>query len=219
MVFGKNLQYLRQMCGMTQEALAEKLDVSRQTVSKWEMDAAQPETEKAIELCEVFRCTLDNLFREDLSACARMYSDLRVETVPSFRYVPYTVLSTDPETDALERVARIARENGDEQPRRIGWDFPFLTPEQTNVYRMHGYTAAWIVPDGMEPEGMCVNPEHRYAAIHIEHPFEDPFSTIPNAYKTLMEYMRVNGLEHCEKGVIPCYETDGETMDVFIACE
>ncbi len=44
MGFGKNLQYLRQLsAGMTQEALAEKLNVSRQTVSKWEMDAATPE--------------------------------------------------------------------------------------------------------------------------------------------------------------------------------
>ena len=51
MSFGKNLQYLRQLsAGMTQEALAEKLDVSRQTVSKWEMDASNPEMEKALEL-------------------------------------------------------------------------------------------------------------------------------------------------------------------------
>ncbi len=41
MSFGKNLQYLRQLSkNMTQEALAEKLNVSRQTISKWEMDAA-----------------------------------------------------------------------------------------------------------------------------------------------------------------------------------
>ena len=43
MSFGKNLQYLRQLSkNMTQEALAEKLNVSRQTISKWEMDAANP---------------------------------------------------------------------------------------------------------------------------------------------------------------------------------
>ena len=65
MSFGRNLQYLRRLSGnMTQEALAEQLNVSRQTVSKWEMDAAQPEMGKALELCKVFSCTLDNLFRE-----------------------------------------------------------------------------------------------------------------------------------------------------------
>ena len=50
MSLGRNLQYLRQLRGnMTQETLAEKLNVSRQTVSKWEMDAANPEMDKAME--------------------------------------------------------------------------------------------------------------------------------------------------------------------------
>ena len=43
MSFGKNLQYLRRLNrNMTQEAIAEKLDVSRQTVSKWESDECNP---------------------------------------------------------------------------------------------------------------------------------------------------------------------------------
>ena len=33
-----------------------------------------------------------------------------------------------------------------------------------------------------------------------------------------MEYMSVNNLEHTEKDVIPCFETNGESMDVYIAC-
>lgn len=44
MSFGRNLQHLRRLSrNMTQEALAERLGVSRQTVSKWEMEAAQPD--------------------------------------------------------------------------------------------------------------------------------------------------------------------------------
>lgn len=35
----------------------------------------------------------------------------------------------------------------------------------------------------------------------------------------VIEYMRVNGLEHTEKNVIPCFETDGESMDIHIACK
>ena len=43
MGFGQNLQFLRKMRNkMTQEELAEKLGVSRQTVSKWELDAVYP---------------------------------------------------------------------------------------------------------------------------------------------------------------------------------
>ena len=59
MSFGKNLQYFRKLSGnMTQEVLAEKLNVSRQTISKWEIDAANPEMEKALEICKIFNCSL-----------------------------------------------------------------------------------------------------------------------------------------------------------------
>lgn len=221
MSFGRNLQHLRKMTrNMTQEALADKLNVSRQTISKWEMDAALPEIDKAIELCSVFSCTLDNLFREELDALDPAYSRFRVEEVPAFRYIKHAVISTDPESDALDRIAAIARKCGVEKPRVIGWDFPSLTPEQINVLHMHGYEAAWMLPDGVSPEGCEIHGQaaHRYAAVHIERPFENPFVTIPGAYRALMEYMRLNGLQHTEKDVIPCFETAGETMDVYIAC-
>jgi len=221
MSFGKNLQYLRQLsAGMTQEALAEKLNVSRQTISKWEMDAANPEMDKALELCKVFNCSLDNLFRDEMDQCSSAYTNLRVEEVPGFRYVEHTVISTQPESDAMDRVHKYAKENGIENPRVIGWDFPRLSMEQINVFKMHGYTAAWILPDGLVPEGQEVKeqPAHRYAAIHIEHPFDNPFVTIPGAYHTLGDYMRTNGLVPAEDGVIPCFETDGESMDVYMAC-
>ena len=221
MSFGRNLQYLRRLSGnLTQEALAERLNVSRQTVSKWEMDAAQPEMSKAMELCRIFSCTLDNLFREELDQWDSAYSDLRVETVPGFRYVRHVVISPTPEEDAIDRVTSIARQHGVGRPRVIGWDFPCLSQEQINVYHLHGYCAAWVLPEGITPEGMDIleQPEHRYAAIHMEHPFVNPFVTIPQAYRTLMDYMRLNGLEHTEQGVIPCFETTGDTMDVYIAC-
>ncbi len=222
MSFGKNLQYLRQLsAGMTQEALAEKLNVSRQTVSKWEMDAAIPEMDKALGLCKVFNCSLDNLFRDEMDQRSSAYSDLRVEEVPGFRYVEHTVISTAPESDALDRVYKYAKDRGIDRPKVIGWDFPRLSLEQINVFRMHGYTAAWILPEGFIPEGLEIKAQaaQKYAAIHIEKPFDDPFSTIPGAYHTLGDYMRTNGLKHVEKEIIPCFETDGESMDVYMACK
>lgn len=222
MSLGRNLQYLRQLRGnMTQETLAEKLNVSRQTVSKWEMDAANPEMDKAMELCRIFNCSLDNLFREDMDKRGEKYSHLRVEKVPGFRYAEHTVISTDPEGDAIDRVYKWAGENGDEKPRVIGWDFPKLSVEQINVFNMHGYTAAWIIPDGIVPVDLQVKEqkEHLYAAIHIDRPFDDPFVTIPGAYATLNDFMRTNGYTHVENEVIPCFETDGESMDVYIACK
>lgn len=224
MNFGKNLQYLRRLCkNITQEGLAEKLDVSRQTISKWETDEAMPEMDKAFELCKIFNCTLDNLFRDDMCQADELYSNLRVEMVKGFRYVCHTVISTEPEDDALSRVLKYAKESGVENAKVVGWDFPNLSVEQINVYHMHGYTAAWILPDGIEPANKELEirqqGDHKYAAIHIERPFENPFVSIPGAYRTLMDYMKVNGLEHEEKDVIPCFETDGQSMDVYIACK
>ena len=224
MDFGKNLQYLRRLSkNLTQEDLAEKLNVSRQTVSKWETGEALPEMDKALELCKIFNCSLDNLFRDVMPVSDKMYSNLRLEKVKAFRYIMYTVLSSCPEDDALNRIFNYAKKFGIENPKVIGWDFPFLSQEQINVYHMHGYTAALILPDEIKIEcqelPIYQQEEHNYAAIHIEHPFDSPFSTIPGAYRTLNDFMKVNGWEHEDKNIIPCFETAGETMDVYIACK
>ena len=222
MSFGKNLQYLRQLSkNMSQEALAEKLNVSRQTISKWEMDAANPEMDKALEICKIFNCTLDNLFREEMDKRSDAYSNLRVEDVAGFRYIAYTVISTEPESDTVGRMYRIAKENGIENPKVIGWDFPNVSQEQVNVFNMHGYTAALVLPENVSLEGYEIKEQatHKYVAIHIERPFENPFVTIPGAYHTLFDFMRTNGLERVEDEVIPCFETDGESMDVYMACK
>lgn len=67
MTFGENLQFLRKRLNMTQEDLAEKMEVSRQSVSKWESNAAYPEMDAIIRLCDLFRCDMDTLLRGDVS--------------------------------------------------------------------------------------------------------------------------------------------------------
>ena len=59
-----NINRLRMKCGMSQDALAEKLGVSRQSVSKWETDGAVPELEKLVRLAELFGVSLDELVRD-----------------------------------------------------------------------------------------------------------------------------------------------------------
>lgn len=66
-LFGENLQYYRKRNDMTQEQLAEHLEVSRQTVSKWEAGASYAEMEKLLQLCDLFSCDLDTLLRKDAS--------------------------------------------------------------------------------------------------------------------------------------------------------
>ena len=67
MTFGENLQFLRKRSSMTQEELAEKMEVSRQSVSKWESNSAYPETDTIIRLCNLFSCDMDTLLRGDVS--------------------------------------------------------------------------------------------------------------------------------------------------------
>ncbi len=61
--FSQNLQYLRSQKGWSQEALAEQLSVSRQSVSKWESGTAWPEMNTLLTLCEIFDADLETLVR------------------------------------------------------------------------------------------------------------------------------------------------------------
>ena len=63
MSFNENLQALRKAKGISQEQLAERLDVSRQAVSKWETDGGYPEMDKIIQLCDIFGVTMDELIK------------------------------------------------------------------------------------------------------------------------------------------------------------
>lgn len=63
MKFEENLRELRKQNGLSQEELAEKLDVSRQAVSKWENGSGYPELDKLMVLCELFHCTMDQLLK------------------------------------------------------------------------------------------------------------------------------------------------------------
>ncbi len=80
MGFSENLQILRKKQNMSQEQLAEKLEVSRQAVSKWESGSGYPETEKLITICEIFDCSIDEIlkgkFSEDSNGDKRQYENL-----------------------------------------------------------------------------------------------------------------------------------------------
>lgn len=230
MSFGQNLQFLRKMYkGMTQEELAEKMSVSRQTISKWEMDSAFPEMEKAIALSSLFSCSLDELLRNNMNSGNEAYTNIRVEKVQPFRYFRYEVISGAPEEDAIKHIKEWALSCGIEQPEVIGWDFPFVSQEQINVYHMHGYAAACIIPEDFNTSCLEVDiinqKAQQYAVITIIDPFKAPFSLIPNAYKILIRYMDVNNLKNKHaKEILPCFEKEYEKngivhMDIYIATE
>ena len=70
MALSEKLYELRKKSGLSQEQLAEQLDVSRQAVSKWESGKAVPESDTLISISEYFNVTLDYLMKEDNSAAS-----------------------------------------------------------------------------------------------------------------------------------------------------
>lgn len=67
MKFGDKLIELRRKKGYSQEELAEKLGVSRQSVSKWESNNTYPETDKIIQICNLFDCSMDDLINDKVT--------------------------------------------------------------------------------------------------------------------------------------------------------
>lgn len=67
MTIGEKIGKLRAGKGISQEQLAERLGVSRQSVSKWEMGQALPQIDKVVLFCELFSVSCDDLLRENVS--------------------------------------------------------------------------------------------------------------------------------------------------------
>ena len=67
MKFGENLKIIRKNKKMSQEELAEKLNVSRQSVSKWETGESYPEMNNILELCRIFNIKINELIHQDMS--------------------------------------------------------------------------------------------------------------------------------------------------------
>ena len=129
MSLGKNIQYLRKMNKLKQDQLAEKMGVSRQTISRWESDEVTPELPKLVEMCSLFSCNMDELVRGDLTSKGEIYSDVTIRKVPAFRMAKYAIISQEPEDDVLTHMKNWAEKSGllasDSNAKLIGWDFPF----------------------------------------------------------------------------------------------
>ena len=65
MEIGKKLKKARQMSGLTQENVAEKLNVSRQTISNWETEKFYPDILYVLQLSDLYQVSLDELLKGD----------------------------------------------------------------------------------------------------------------------------------------------------------
>lgn len=70
MAFGETLTALRKSMGLSQEQLAEELDLTRQTISKWELNQSTPDIEYIIRLSNFFEVSTDHLIKGEKTAKA-----------------------------------------------------------------------------------------------------------------------------------------------------
>lgn len=230
MSLGSNICFLRKQKKYTQEQFAEKMDVTRQTISRWESDEVVPDLAKLIEISDFFACRLDTLVKEELSDQKEIYSKIQIKKVAPFRMARYVMISPNPESDVQDYMEKWANNSGlktlKPKAAMIGWDFPFVSQEQQNRFGMHGYVAAYILPEEFKTECPGVeyaeNEEADYAMITIKEPFIQPFERIPAGYKLIMEYLRANNFKEKQQDhIISCFEHEYEeggtvSMDIYI---
>lgn len=233
MSLGNNISFLRKQKKLTQEQFAETMNVTRQTISRWESDEAIPELDTLIEICTFFSCKLDELVRSDMSTKDEIYSEVTIRRLPAFRMARYVMISPNPEDDVQYYMKNWGEKSGllTEHPdaKLIGWDFPFVSQEQQTRFGLHGYAAAYVLPEDFTTDCGGVeysdNNEANYAVITVTDPFVQPFERIPTGYKHIMEYMQANNFkDKIADDVLGCFEYEYEKdgicyMDIFIHTE
>lgn len=81
MKFGDNLRNLRKSKNISQEKLAEKVMVSRQSISKWETGEAYPEMNNILELCKIFHCNINDLINDNIVDIDSLDEDVKMSVV------------------------------------------------------------------------------------------------------------------------------------------
>lgn len=81
MKFGENLYALRKSAKMSQETLAEKVGVSRQSVSKWENGEAYPEMDNILKICKIFHCKINDLVHDDIQDIDSLDEEIKMKVV------------------------------------------------------------------------------------------------------------------------------------------
>lgn len=81
MKFADNLKNLRKRRNISQEQLAEKVGVSRQSVSKWETSEAYPEMNNILELCKIFKCNISDLVNDKMIDIDSLDEEVKMSVV------------------------------------------------------------------------------------------------------------------------------------------
>ncbi len=122
-----NLFQARKKSGLSQESVAEKLNISRQTISKWETGETVPDIRQAIELAKMYKLSLDELLNFDieLQGIRETIRNSNEETSSKIDWTSawgekYPVLKTYREKIEVEQYARELRNMLEDLKKRYG---------------------------------------------------------------------------------------------------
>lgn len=129
MNLGNSLFQARKRCGLSQEDVAEKLGVSRQTISKWETDETLPDIRQSKKMANLYHISLDELIDFDVDAkeiqeIIEKTSDAVADKIDWTKAwsKKYPVLATYHKTVEIEPYAVELRKLLDDLQKRYGYD-------------------------------------------------------------------------------------------------
>lgn len=108
MNFGENLKKLRKSKKLSQEELAEKMQVSRQSVSKWETGAAYPEMNNILELCKIFHCRINDLVNDSILDIDSLDEEVKMNAVKFKKEQQNKMKNLSKAISIMAKIGRIA---------------------------------------------------------------------------------------------------------------
>lgn len=202
MAFCERILFIRQKSELSQEGFAEKLGVSRQSVSKWETGQAYPETDKLIEICDIFDVSLDWLIRgNDKPAVKKGVSKILMSVVVTLILIIVGLLVTlfIPENEAEEAFTL-----------PVASDMSSYFFDLAREYRFD------YIPCFKEGEAPVDSPEYLYFAfaINLEN-WGDQKGTMSRKYidDVVLEHFAVPSLNHLS--MRKAWDFDGEKYTAY----
>ncbi len=135
MKFGDNLKQIRKNKKISQEELAEKLGVSRQSISKWETGENFPSMQNIMCLCDIFKCKINNLVHEDFVDINSLDKEIKMSIVKFKKEKQKKMKLISKIIYVFSKIARIATEIG----ISLLFIFMILVPFVSKNVHMDGY--------------------------------------------------------------------------------
>lgn len=149
MTIGQRIYNLRTEKGLTQEQLSEKLEVSRQSISKWELDKALPDIQKLIEMSKLYEVTIDYIIlgkeQDELEKDnSELVKELRYRGTKSGAAI--TGITEQNESELNKTETTETRLNGEEEPESDKTEFDISETYNSEPYKVkkHNNTMGYI---------------------------------------------------------------------------